>query len=66
MDYSSLGRKYDAGRIGGYLSYPLQTVWRQELSESELDGLCRMVGRDKEDGAYLYFHFPYCRVQLAE
>ena len=62
MDYSSLGRKYDAGRIGGYLSYPLQTVWRQELSESELDGLCRMVGRDKEDGAYLYFHFPYCRV----
>ncbi len=61
IDYERLGKKYDAGRIGGYLSYPVINFWRESISDGEVLSLCQTAGASDPDGAYLYFHFPYCR-----
>src|SRR5215475_7498595 len=61
LDLDVLGRKYDAGRFGGYLSYPLINCWKQSISDADVLDLCHQSGNPDGEGAYLYFHFPYCR-----
>jgi oxygen-independent coproporphyrinogen III oxidase len=63
VDYKALAVKYDAGHVGGYLSYPLINFWRETISDQRVLRLCLETSRSEPDGAYIYFHLPYCRVQ---
>jgi len=58
----SLAQQYDAGHLVGYLTYPPFTRWNNPIDANKLSSLCTDAVRDDgSSGAYLYFHFPYCR-----
>ena len=55
LEWEKLARKYDENAIPLYLSYPVESFWRQDVNlDSYIESL------KENDFSFLYFHFPYC------
>lgn len=56
LEWEKLALRYDENAIPMYLSYPVESFWRQEVSpESYAKSL------KDPDFSFLYFHFPFCK-----
>lgn len=56
LDIEYLAKKYDEANIPLYLSYPISSWWKADLTEEDL-----ALSFDPNEDPFLYFHFPYCR-----
>ena len=56
LDWERLSRRYDENAIPLYLSYPVESFWKQKRSEEQHNGSLA-----SSNISFLYFHFPYCR-----
>ena len=56
LEWEKLSMRYDENVIPLYLSYPVESFWKQQSSISQHD-----KSLAASDISFLYFHFPYCR-----
>jgi len=56
LEWERLSLRYDENAIPLYLSYPVESFWKQERTPAQ-------YADDLENGniSFLYFHFPYCK-----
>ena len=56
LAWERLAMRYDENAIPLYLSYPVESFWKQQRSEAQHD-----QSLASSDISFLYFHFPYCK-----
>lgn len=56
LEWEKLSMRYDENAIPLYLSYPVESFWKQHHSEEQHN-----LSLASSDINFLYFHFPYCR-----
>ncbi len=56
LEWERLSRRYDENAIPLYLSYPVESFWKQKSSVGQHNQSLRSAVV-----SFLYFHFPYCR-----
>ncbi len=56
LEWERLSLRYDENAIPLYLSYPVESFWKQE---STPEGYAHDL--ESADVSFLYFHFPYCK-----
>ena len=56
LEWERLSLRYDENAIPLYLSYPVESFWKQESTpERYADDL------EQADVSFFYVHFPYCK-----
>ena len=56
LEWERLAMRYDENAIPLYLSYPVESFWKQQRSSEQHD-----QSLASSDISFLYFHFPYCK-----
>ena len=56
LDWERLSRRYDENAIPLYLSYPVESFWKQKSSVEQHNQSLK-----SSRVSFLYFHFPYCK-----
>ena len=56
LEWERLARRYDENAIPLYLSYPVETYWKQTV-----DAGIYANSLNRNDFSFLYVHFPFCR-----
>ena len=56
LEWEKLSMRYDENAIPLYLSYPVESFWKQHHSEEQHN-----LSLASSDISFLYFHFPYCK-----
>ena len=56
LEWERLAMRYDENAIPLYLSYPVESFWKQQRSQEQHD-----QSLASSEISFLYFHFPYCK-----
>ncbi len=55
-EWEKLARKYDENAIPLYVSYPVESFWKQTVDPGKYANSLK-----QNDFSFLYFHFPFCK-----
>jgi oxygen-independent coproporphyrinogen-3 oxidase len=56
LEWEKLARKYDENAVPLYVSYPVESFWKQTVNPDMYANSLK-----ESDFSFLYFHFPYCK-----